>query len=152
MSEVRVLLRFFILLVFTVVVVCGCAQRNAVTPLRAGGGGPCGGGKGVSDRQAPIVCVDDLGATLSVDPDPIVLHDKLRGGGNPVTLQWFTRSGGNDLQLEIEPGCVSEVKCDGKGHCTAKSRDIDSETKCKYVVWTDKHPRLDPDIVVTPCC
>lgn len=151
MSEVRVLLRFFVLLVLTVVV-CGCAQRAALTPSRGGGGGPCGGGKGISDRQAPIVCVDDTGATLSVDPDPIVLHNKMKSDGKPVTLQWFTRSGSNNLYVEIEPGCLTEVKCNGKGHCTAKSRDLAAETRCKYDVWTDKHPRLDPDVVVTPCC
>jgi hypothetical protein len=96
--------------------------------------------------------VDDTGDTLSVSPDPIVLHDKMKGGSAPVTMQWFTRSGGGNLQIEIEDGCVTDVKCDGKGHCTAKSRDIDADTKCKYDVWTDTKPRLDPDLIITPCC
>ena len=124
-----------------------CARRPVVATA-----GPCADGKGSTDRQAPIVCVDDTGATLSVFPDPIVLHDTTKGGGGPVVLQWFTRTGTGDLQLQIEEGCVSEVTCNGRGHCTAKSRDIDAETRCKYDVWTDKHPRLDPEVVVDPCC
>lgn len=152
MSETRVLLRGVVFGV-SVLMLAACAQRAAISPARAGGGGGlCGDGRGNADRQAPIVCVDDLGATLSVSPDPIVLHDQKKGGSQPVVMQWFTRSGRGDLQIAIEDGCVTEVKCNGKGHCTAKSRDIDADVRCKYDVWTATHPRLDPDLVVTPCC
>jgi hypothetical protein len=123
-----------------------------VKPTRGGSGGPCRDGNGNADRQAPIVCVDDLGATLSVRPDPIVLHDTLRNSAAPVTLQWFTRSGRGDLRVDVQEGCLTEIKCEGQGHCTAKARDIDAETRCKYDVWTGTHPRLDPDIVIEPCC
>ncbi len=147
MSEAR-LLRCVVLIVSTVVLTA-CAQNGAVAPQS---GGPCANGQGSSDRQAPIVCVEDTGKTLSVRPDPIVIHDKKKGGSQPVTMQWFTRSGRGDLQIAIEEGCVTEVKCNGKGHCTAKTRDVDAQVKCKYDVWTATHPRLDPDLILTPCC
>ena len=158
MSQARVLLRC-IVLTGIAVVLAGCAaqqQQQQQSDVATLGGnrapGPCANGVGSSDRQAPIVCVDDTGTTLSVRPDPIVIHDKRRGGAQPVTMQWFTRSGGGNLQIEIEEGCVTNVKCNGKGHCTAQTRDIDAETRCKYDVLTDTHPRLDPDLVLTPCC
>lgn len=146
MSQVRILLRGF-LLITAVLVLTTCAQQSSVSRL----GNPCNAGKGKADRNAPIVCVDDTGATLSVHPDPIAAHSVGQSDRQPVMLHWWTRSGGNTLNLEIQDGCVTDVKCEG-GHCTARTLPTNSQKKCKYDVWTDKHPRLDPDIVVDPCC
>lgn len=138
-----------VVLVVTTVVLAACAHRAAVAPLE---GNPCADGKGSGDRQAPIVCVEDTGPTLSVSPDPIVIDDRKKEGSEPVTMQWFTRSGRGDLQIAIEDGCLTELKCSGNGQCVAKTRDVDAQVKCKYDVWTKTHPRLDPDIILTPCC
>ncbi|HEX2060558.1 MAG TPA: hypothetical protein VHK90_07445, partial [Thermoanaerobaculia bacterium] len=61
--------------------------------------------------------------------------------------------GGGDLQLEIEPGCVTQQQCDGRGHCWARSIP-GSASRCKYDVWINggNHDRLDPTIVITGCC
>lgn len=135
-----------------------CATRPAsdsgVTPQS---GNPCrpetgSGGSLVID--APVVCVDDTGATLRVTPDPIVLRDLDKAGGRPVTIHWYTVSGANDLGIEIEPGCVTQLECAGPGHCSAKAvqRPDKTSKRCKYDVWTGKHPRFDPDVIITPCC
>jgi hypothetical protein len=112
---------------------------------------PCKAGAGKADRNAPIVCVDDTADTLSVNPDPISAHSVGEADRQPVVIHWWTRSGGNALNLEIQPGCVTDVKCNG-AHCMARTLPVTARTQCKYDVWTDKHPKLDPDIVIDPCC
>jgi hypothetical protein len=158
MPEVRIVLRWF-LLVPAALVLMTCSSGSSNTSVAPGGGsgdtrmaaGPCGGGVGKADRNAPIVCVDDSGGTLKVHPDPIAAHSVGQSSRQPVMLHWWTRSGGNALNIEIQPGCVTDVKCSG-GHCSARTLPTTSQMKCKYDVWTDKHPRLDPDIVIDPCC
>jgi hypothetical protein len=141
------------------ILIAGCASRGA-TDTQPGGpgimrGSPCATSPaGETSRQAPIVCVDDSARTLSVRPDPIVVHDVLEGDrSSPVVLQWFTTSGTGDLQVEVEPGCVESVRCDGRGHCTARSVPRASRS-CKYDVWINggNHDRLDPTIIISPCC
>lgn len=154
MSKVRILLRWCVL-VTVVFALAGCAASQGGDP--GGGSGktgltnPCGGGRGTADRNAPIVCVDDSGETLSVHPDPVEAHSVGEAGRQPVMIHWWTRSGGNVLNLEIQPGCVTDVTCRGS-HCSARTLPSDARKQCKYDVWTDKHARLDPEVVITPCC
>lgn len=157
MSEVRFVLRGVLLVTAALVLMtCSSSNDSAGTSVAPGGGptrmaGPCGSGVGKADRNAPIVCVDDTGGTLKVHPDPITAHSVGQTDRQPVMLHWWTRSGGNELNIEIQPGCVTDVKCSG-GHCSARTLPMTSQTKCKYDIWTDKHPKLDPDIIVDPCC
>jgi hypothetical protein len=150
MSEVRILLRWT-LLVPAALVLAACASSGS-----SGGSGtqlanPCRTGPGTAERSAPIVCVDDTGATLTVNPDPIEVHDE-GAGRAPVVIHWWTRSGSNDLGIEIEPGCVTAVNCRG-GHCMARTLPKDGgSARCKYDVWTGKHPRLDPEVIIVDCC
>lgn len=160
--------RSFVLL-GVLLIVCSCASQPStpqpVDPVAPGGsastglrpsraGNPCAGKAGSTDRNAPIVCVDDTGSTLTVSPDPIRIHDVGAADRAPVVIHWHTVSGSNDLRIEIEPGCVTETTCAGNGHCRARTlpRADRTEKRCKYDVWTDKHPRLDPDVIVIPCC
>ena len=136
-----------------------CAPSSSTAPDTGGGpaplrGNPCTAKAGSTDRNAPIVCVDDTGAKLSVSPDPIRVHDVGAADRLPVVIQWYTVSGANDLHVELEPGCVADTKCDGNGHCMARTvaLAVKTEKRCKYDVWTDKHPRLDPEVIVIPCC
>lgn len=151
MSVVRLVPRGLALLA-VLLVIAGCAsQSGGGNPLR---GNPCLSGPGSNNRQAPIVCVDDSTRTLSVWPEPVMVHDVAEGDrATPVTVHWFTKSGAGDLQLEIEPGCVSRQQCDGQGHCWAKSVPGASK-RCKYDVWINggNHDRLDPTVVITGCC
>ena len=153
MSELRFLPRWIVLFGIALTI-AGCASRPADD--MGGGkpfGGPCSSGAGDTNRQAPIVCVDDSARTLVVSPDPVTVHDSMsaqRSSG--VMMHWYTRSGTGDLQVEIEPGCVTETKCDRPGHCSARTMP-GSAKSCKYDVWvTGKSDRLDPTIVVTTCC
>lgn len=141
------------------VILSACAYQGGAPAPDPGGtslrsDNPCASGTGSTDRNAPIVCVDDRGGTLSVTPDPIRVNGRGEADRLPVMIHWYTRSGTNDLQIEVEPGCVTEVRCARPGHCSARSvpRDDKSEKRCKYDVWTDKHPRLDPEIIIDPCC
>ena len=156
MTQVRILLRWF-LLATAVLALATCAPtaKGPDDPgLRAN---PCNTGAGKDDRHAPIVCVDDLGGTLSVNPDPINVHDEGRGSGGrgngePVIIHWWTRSGTGDLGIQVADGCVTDVNCRG-AHCMAKTLPKDgSGARCKYDVWTAKHPRLDPEIIIVDCC
>ena len=153
MSEVRILLRGILL--FTVVLVlAGCAAQSTVSGGAAAGTrmtGVCGSGAGKADRNAPIVCVDDSGPALSVNPDPVHVHSVAQADRQPVVIHWWTRSGGNTLNLEIQPGCVTDLTCNGP-HCTARTLPQTERKQCKYDVWTQVQPKLDPDIVVDPCC
>lgn len=142
-------------------VVCACASQSARPAIDSGQSAeldnPCRVGTGSGGSlmiDAPVVCVDDTGAALRVTPDPIVLRDLDSVGGRPVAIHWHTVSGANDLRVEIEPGCLTQLACDRPGHCSAKAVQRPDKTwkRCKYDVWTDKHPRLDPDVIITPCC
>lgn len=120
-----------------------------------GGGNPCTNGNGSSNRQAPIVCVDDSNRTLSVSPDPVRVHHVMASDRrSPVMMHWWTRSGTGALRLEIEPGCVAKHQCDSRnGHCWTQTLAKAGST-CKYDVWIEggNHDRLDPTIVVDACC
>lgn len=158
MSKVRILLRWILLIAAALAL--GTCRSGSSTNTRIAGGGPaplpsrpdsCNEGLGKAERNAPIICVDDTGGTLSVHPDPITAHSVGETDRQPVMLHWWTRSGRNALNIEIQPGCVTEVTCDGS-HCSARTLPAEERKQCKYDVWTDKHPKLDPEIVVDPCC
>ena len=140
----------YLMVLGVLLLVCSCASP----PTVSGGGNPCADKTGSVDRNAPVVCVDDTGQVLSVAPDPIRVHDVGAADKLPVVIHWRTVSGANDLHIEIEPGCVTELRCNGPGHCMARTlpRETKTEKRCKYDVWTDKHPRLDPDVIIVPCC
>lgn len=156
MLEPRSLFRFAALAASAILITTCAANPGATSPSPGSGSlrsGPCASGAPPSaDMNAPIVCVDDSGSALTVDPDPVRVHDVVAPGKAPVVLQWFTRSGGNNLHIDIENGCTEKVTCN-RGHCTTKTLPSNgTEKRCKYSVWTDNHPKLDPDIIITPCC
>lgn len=148
MSEVRILLRWF-LLVPAALSVLTCASTSAPLEPRMN---PCADGAGRKSLRAPIVCVDDTGPRLTVSPDPVVADD--RHGGRPVVIHWWTRSGRGELRIEGVDACLTNVECSGD-HCMAKAKDVpetEAWVRCKYDVWTNEQNRLDPDIVITECC
>lgn len=149
MIQVRMVSRMLVLFALPLAV-AGCAARPDA-PER-GGGGVCATGAGSPNPQTPIVCVDDAARTLSVDPDPITIDDIQ--GGRPITLVWQTRSGSGELRIGMKDDrCVRNVSCPGNGRCTAQAIPGASAT-CKYDVWIEggDYERLDPTVVVTPCC
>lgn len=139
----------FLLLVLFIV---GCAHRlpapRSVTPSG------CPGGSGGNHPDLPVICVDDRFSTLSVNPQTAYVNDTDSSDRqSPVAIHWFTRSGGRNLQVAFnDPSCVRNLSCDGRGHCRAVTNRVTKETRCKYDVWTDEHPRLDPYVIVKPCC
>lgn len=150
MSEVRILLRWSVLVTAALVLMtCSSASSTGGGNLRKAN--PCSKGTGTTNRNAPIVCVDDTAATLSVNPDPLNVNSVGQSDRQAVVIHWWTRSGGNELNVEIESGCVTDVSCSG-AHCKARTLPVTARTQCKYSVWTDKHPKLDPEIIVDPCC
>jgi hypothetical protein len=154
MVQLRSLLRFAALL-GSAVILSTCAHSNTNPPSPGGGNagfvGACGSVTASANRDAPIVCIDDTGSALTVSPDPIRVNQTHSTTHAPVVLQWHTKSG-NDVQIEMEPGCVEPVKCT-KGHCTTKAMPTSgSETRCKYSIEMSGHPKLDPDVIIIPCC
>jgi hypothetical protein len=154
MPEVRLLPRF-VTLVGMALLVGACASNpdDPDNPHRLGN--PClGNGAGSTSRQAPIVCVDNTARTLRVSPETVTVHDSMQENrSSGVMLHWFTTTApSGDLKLEIEAGCVTAHECD-RGHCWARSIPGAAKT-CKYDVWItgDQHERLDPTIIIQPCC
>ena len=146
-----------LLVAMFLLVTCAAPPEPETGPpglTRPAGCGP--EGKGMRNADTPVVCVDDLASVLTVDPDPVRLHDVKRDKSGPGTLQWFTRSGKGDLQIRFaDESCVKRVNCNG-GHCTAvaakkMSRALE-EQRCKYDVLLTGHPTLDPETVLTGCC
>lgn len=118
--------------------------------------GPCGNGQGDENRDRPIVCVDDSADALTVNPDPVRVHEVMSTDRRtrPV-IQWWTRSGGN-LRVEFkDAGCVRNINCNGN-HCRANVEGRleagATEKRCKYDVIVDGHPTLDPDTIIVGCC
>ena len=149
MSKVRILPRWCLLMMFGLVfVTCAGTGGDGDTTLK---GNPCSKGSGTTNRNAPIVCVDDTGGTLSVNPDPIGINSVGETDRQPVVIHWYTRSGGNVLSVNIQPGCVTDVDCNGS-HCKARTLPVTARAQCKYTVDTDRHDELDPEIVIDPCC
>ena len=146
MSNLRRVPLLLVLAAMTLVIT-GCGSWINRTTSR----NPCSTGHGSSNKQAPIICVDDSNPVLIVTPDPVTAHDVLRGTNRPVTVKWFTMSGA-DLTVEMkDTGCVSQVNCNAPGNCTAQT--IPGAAKqCKYDVWTTPNNRLDPVIIITTCC
>lgn len=162
MSEIRRVPRVLALLV------CGallamCAGSGGTssgggstnTSIRPGSAAnPCSGKKGNGSPNTPIVCVDDTGDALTVHPDPVIVHDRSRSDNNPVMIQWMTVSGSDNLNIVMNPGCTTEMKCN-KHKCTAKTIPFAAsetgEHRCKYTIKTDRL-ELDPDTVVVKCC
>jgi hypothetical protein len=149
--------RLLALLVATLLI-AGCAANHPDNggasnsmPLR---GNPCASGAPPMNKQAPIVCIDDSARKLVVSPDPVVVHDvSASDRKTPVGVQWFTKSGTGDVQVSIEPGCVDKKSCNGNGKCAAETVP-GAKKRCKYDVWITggAHDRLDPTVVVDPCC
>lgn len=160
MSEVRMVPRLLALLVATLLI-AGCAATPADNggasssmPLR--GSNPCASGPPKMDKQAPIVCVDDTQRTLTVFPEPVHVHDgKSEDRSQPVAIEWYTKSGTGDVHVQMGPACESvKVKgCNGSGKCEAETTP-GKMAPCKYDVWITggKHDRLDPTVIVDPCC
>ena len=155
MDRIRVPL---VLLVATLLIAGCAAQMPAPSPS---GTAPsrlapvCRDGAGERNADAPIVCVDDSATVLKVNPDPFVLHETPSKGSGTPAVQWFTTSGGGELNVIFrDERCVRNVVCNG-GHCTAVAAKLDAgekERRCKYDVELTGHPTLDPEGIIVPCC
>ena len=147
MSEVRLprLLVSFVM----VFVIAGCAHHDRPAINNSG---VCRSGVAAVNRQAPIVCVNDMAAVLSVSPDPVEANDVLEGPRTePVMLHWYTVSGKGTLGVQVHgTNCVARIDCES-GHCWAKTIPRSTGT-CKYDVWTTPWNKLDPTIIINPCC
>lgn len=130
----------------------GGSSSASLAPAPSRMAGPC-----TSSRNAdrPIVCVDDSEETLSVRPDPFVIHERHSSGSGTPAVTWFTTSGKGDLKIVFaDERCVRNVTCSG-GRCTAVAAKLDAgekERRCKYDVELTGHPTLDPEGVLTGCC
>lgn len=152
------------LVLATSILVVSCAQppdgvAPAAKPLTitaaTGGCGP-----GVQRREAPVVCVDDSGETLRAIPDTVYAFDTHPEDRSPVNVIWFTSSGAGNLRIEpVDTNCLAKVWCNPKsGHCRARTLSLNGkgESRCKYdvvMVGPDgSERRLDPIVIVQPCC
>jgi len=147
MSEVRHLPRLLCLFVLSLLLMT-CAARPNQGFSRTN---PCAGGKGVASHGGPVVCIDDSATTLSVNPDPVTVWDA-DASGNPVTVQWFTKSGTGDPQITWKSDACMEPTACASGKCNGKTKKGATGKRCKYNIDLAGHPSLDPDVVLTPCC
>lgn len=138
--------------------IAALATLTACYPNRAMGPGhnPCASGVGSSDRNHPLVCVND--ETLAVDPFKITINDVIGSPGHPtaspVIVKWQTVSGRNDLGIEMrKKGCFKKITCNGQGECTGivQKRPDQSSLDCSYEVNLQGRI-IDPVVIVDPCC
>lgn len=117
---------------------------------------------GSTRPEAPIVCIDDSGAELSVNPETITAYDRdPKKPGQAMVILFFTKSGTGDFQIIPRTGnCIepqTEHHCPkNAGLCRVhmlrrKPTDPPEET-CKYDVFMRGKPVLDPFIVAKTCC
>lgn len=113
-----------------------------------------------TDKNHPVVCV--VGGMVS--PKSIRVNDFERPHGGPpsnrpVVIKWRTSTNTGALSVtDFQPPdtCVTQVNCNSNG-CTAvvKGQKLRSEggsdVTCHYTLTLDG-VKLDPDIVVDPCC
>lgn len=155
----KVPLRSFAVLV-VVLMMCTCAPAPDVNPIAPVS--DCGStGRGSSDHNSPVVCVDGSTSAITVHPDSVrVWNVASSDRRTPPTIQWLARSGRGNLQITMkDAGCVETPRCTGKGQCGAKviaglttSAAEGSEIKrCRYTVTLDGRV-LDPDTVIVSCC
>jgi hypothetical protein len=138
-----------------ILMLSGCTTRVGKMDWRA----TCDAGVGSKDKNHPAVCVDNLQPALSVDPVDVRAFDRKadkegRASALPVMVHWYTRSGAGNLQIIFDKeGCVENVQCDGRGHCSANTikRGNANARQCKYTVYLG-NARLDPTVIVQPCC
>lgn len=160
MIEIRRLPRLVALVVSSALLVT-CSSSNAsggaaIDPSRSSpslNANPCAGNRGYGSPNKPVVCVDDRTSTITVNPDPIVVHDRSAKDHKPVILQWYSVSG-RDLVINMRAGCTTNMRCI-HGGCTAMTiphrKDETGERRCKYDIMTAKGI-LDPDTVIVKCC
>jgi hypothetical protein len=157
MNRIRVQL----VLLAATLLIAACApvdpEPDPAPPGLTGPAGPCRDNpRGERNNDAPVICVDDSADTLSVSPDPFLLHERPRSGANiSPAVQWFTRSGKGALHIRFKnEDCVRNMVCNG-GHCTAVAARLnpgETERRCKYDVELRGHPPLDPEGILVGCC
>lgn len=132
------------------------ACRSTVPPLSVG----CNAGS--TRPEAPIVCINDSGTTLSVDPETITAYDRdPEKPGSPMVILFFTQSGRGDFQIVPRSGnCIepqTEHHCPPDAglcrvHMLRRKPTDPKEERCKYDVIMKGFPPLDPFIVAKTCC
>lgn len=148
MSEVRSLPRLLRLLVpCLLLMTCATAAHDDRRLLA----NPCAGGTGDTHPGHPIVCIDDRGTALTVNPASITVWDEDRSG-NPVNVDWYTVSGNGDVKVNWKSSdCTVPDRCT-KGNCKAKTKKGSAGKRCQYDIELEGFPMLDPDVVITRCC
>ena len=134
----------------------GCGTiRKADLDVRAS---LCPGGVGSSDRNHPLICVDDNDLS-NPNPYSVTVWDREGMPGQPpsnfpVIIQWSTKSGGGRLGVEFsDKGCIEpgSLRCNGNGRCIAKTKKQTREMPCNYTLNLDGRV-ADPVVIVQPCC
>ena len=118
----------------------------------------CRGGMGSSDKNHPLICVDEnnLG---NPNPYSITVWDRQETpqrtpSDHPVIIRWATKNGGGRLGVEfLNKGCIEpgSLRCNGNGLCVAKTRKQKDQVSCDYNVNLDGR-EVDPVVIVQPCC
>jgi hypothetical protein len=114
----------------------------------------CSRGAATMNKERPVICVENAAPGLRITPDSMEAWDVLPADRTaPVMIHWVTRSGGGDLRIDFKDGgCVETPQCNGRGHCQAKTINInDPQKRCRYGVTLDGVV-VDPEVVITNCC
>ena len=107
--------------------------------------------------HAPIVCVDNTGSALSVDPYRVVAYDEYpKDSGRPVVILFVTQEKPAEFKLvEKTSGCIEKQNCvTSAGLCqvTVKRLGGAPGKVCEYGIEMVGFPTMDPEIKLKPCC
>lgn len=112
---------------------------------------------GAPNPYAPIVCVDDSRPSLPAYPETVVAVNQVPGKKRTV-IQWFTKSGGNELSItfaQSEAHCfVKTPNCEGS-HCVAIiNPNAVKGSNCKYDIKLLNKAgfKNDPNVEIDNCC
>ena len=146
-------------------VVAGTVFAGGCTSALPGGRGhQCTVGS--KKPEAPIVCIDNTGTKLSVDPYRVVAFDEYpKNSGRPMVILFFTKTGTGNFKIiekkretgnnEADESCIAEQHCvAGEGLCriiVPRLKDQKARV-CLYDIEMAGFPPMDPEIEVRPCC
>lgn len=142
--------------VLSVVVAGGIFAGGCGSTSTQGRGHGCTVGSTRPER--PIVCINNTGSELSVDPERVVAFDEYpKDSGRPMKILFFTKTGtGNFKIIEKNGNCIASQECvENAGLCRVTVVDVkdgEEDKQCDYDIEMAGFPRMDPQIVIKNCC
>lgn len=114
--------------------------------------------RGSREPTAPMVCIDNTGSKLSVDPPRVEAFEEYpKNSGQPMVILFFAKTGTPKFDLiEKKGNCIARQDCvQSAGLCrvtVVRLKEGEKERKCEYDIVMPGFPPMDPEILIKTCC